>query len=103
MGSVPFAIVSVAILTLGLSLVVPAEDLPETAYDESESLLYINTSALSIAVPTAVTRAPAVRTRVPLLHLGFLRGLSAQGVHHGIGSPYPISDSLVILDHSFRC
>jgi len=35
------------LLGLGLSAVIPAEDLPETAHDESESLPYVVTSAFS--------------------------------------------------------
>ena len=89
-------------LFLSVSFAVPAEDIPETAYDESESLPYENTSLFSITVPEAVAEAPAVRTRVALLHLNSLR-LGTQRLDHRTGSPYPISDSLTILDHSLRC
>ena len=64
------ALVLLIAVVLGLSVAVPAEDVPETAYDESESLPYESTSVFSIAVPKAVAQAPAVRNRVPLLRLG---------------------------------
>ena len=54
-------------VVLAMSVAVPAEDVPETAYDESEALPYESTSVFSIAVRKAVAPAPAVRTRVPLL------------------------------------
>ena len=43
-------------LVLSLSCAVPAEDRPETAYDESEALPYEGTPLFSIAVPLAATR-----------------------------------------------
>ena len=64
------ALVLLIAVVLGLSVAVSAEDVPETAYDESESLPYESTSVFSIAVPKAVAPAPAVRNRVPLLRLG---------------------------------
>ena len=39
------------LLCFGVSLVVPAEDVPDTEYDESESLPYEMTPLLSIVVP----------------------------------------------------
>jgi hypothetical protein len=54
----------------GLSVAVSADDVPQTAHDESESLPYESTSVSSIAVPNAVAQAPAVRNRVPLPRLG---------------------------------
>ena len=89
-------------LVLSVSFAVPAEDVPETAYDESESLPYESTPVVSIAVSETVTKAPAVRAHVPLFRLGSLR-LEAQHLDLGTGSAYPISDSLTILDHSLRC
>jgi photosystem II stability/assembly factor-like uncharacterized protein len=88
---------------LSLSIAVPVEDVPETAYDESESLPYASTSVFSVAVTKAVEQAPVVRTRVSLLGCGCLRRLGTQRLDHRTGSPYPISHSLSILDHSLRC
>ena len=64
------ALVLLIAVVLGVSVAVPAEDVPETAYDESESLPYESTSVFSSAVPKAVAQAPAVRNRVPLLRHG---------------------------------
>jgi hypothetical protein len=44
------------LLAFGLSLAVPVEDLPETAYDESEALLYERTPLFSIVVPLSAAR-----------------------------------------------
>ena len=98
-----YILVLFVLLVFGVSLAVPAEDVPETAYDESESLPCESTSVFSIAVPKTVAQAPAVRIRVPLFRLGSLRRFGTQRLDHRTGSPYPISDSLTILDHSLRC
>lgn len=44
------------LLAFGASLAVPAEDIPETPYDESESVPYEVTSLVSIAVALVVAR-----------------------------------------------
>jgi len=44
------------LLAFGLSLAVPAEDVPETAYDESEALPYEGTPVFSTVVPLAAAR-----------------------------------------------
>ena len=44
------------LLGFSVSLSVPAEDVPETAYDESEALLYEGTPQFSIVVPLASAR-----------------------------------------------
>jgi len=53
-------------LGFGTSLAVPAEDLPETAYDESETLPYESTPLFSTAALPAVARrlqsAPSFRS-----------------------------------------
>jgi hypothetical protein len=91
-----------ALLAFGASLAVLAEDIPETAYDESESLPYEMTPPLSgdfaqESAPTlqVVPIVPSSLFSTPkraLCRAGY-RGLAA---HH-------ILDSLIILDHSFRC
>jgi hypothetical protein len=45
------------LLGFGVSLAVPAEDVPETAYDESEGLPYEGTPLFSIVVPLVAARA----------------------------------------------
>jgi len=44
------------LLTFGVSLAVPAEDVPETAYDESEALPYEGTPVFSSVVPLGAAR-----------------------------------------------
>jgi hypothetical protein len=44
------------LLAFGVSLAVPAEDVPETAYDESEALPYEGTPLFSIVVPLVAAR-----------------------------------------------
>ena len=44
------------LLGFGVSLAVPAEDVPETAYDESEALPYEGTPLFSIVVPLVAAR-----------------------------------------------
>ena len=57
-----FAVVFLMILALGVSLGLPAEDVLEAVYDESEALPCEGTPLLSIVVPLAAART----TQVPL-------------------------------------
>jgi hypothetical protein len=98
----PLLVLLIAVV-LGLSSVVPAEDAPETAYDESESLPYASTAMFSIAVPSAIVPVPVGRLLVALSRLGSLRRLGALRFEQVRGLPYPICDSLTILDHTLRC
>ena len=49
-------LVLLVFLGFGVSLAVPAEDVPETAYDESEGLPYEGTPLFSVVVPQAAAR-----------------------------------------------
>jgi len=49
-------LVLLVVLGFGLYLAVPAEDVPETAYDESEGLPYESTPLFSIVMPLAAAR-----------------------------------------------
>ena len=51
-----FAIVFLMFLALGLSMGLPAEDVLETTYDESEAVPYEGTALFSIAAPTVAAR-----------------------------------------------
>jgi hypothetical protein len=95
-----FLLILFVLLGFGLSLAVPAEDVPETAYDESEGLPYQSTPVVSIVVPDTVAPAPAVRPRVSRFRLGSPR---AQNLGHVTCRAYSVSASITILDHSFRC
>jgi hypothetical protein len=88
-----------AFLALGLSLGFPAEDVLDALYDESEALPCESTPA----VPETVAQAPTVRPCASRFRLGFLRRPGTQHLDQMTGWAHPISDSLTILDHSFRC
>jgi len=55
------ALLFFVLLVLGLSIAVPAEDLPETAYDESEGLPYEGAPIISDVMPSA-TASPTQAT-----------------------------------------
>ena len=58
-----FACVLSLTIVLGLFLAVPAEDIPETAFDESETPAYEGTPLFSVEVPQAAApEAPDVRS-----------------------------------------
>jgi len=90
-------------VVLGLSSVVPTEDVPETAYDESESLPYAGTPIFSFAVPGAVVPVLVARRLVALSRLGSLRNLCTLRFEQGRGCRHLICDSFTILDHTLRC
>jgi hypothetical protein len=92
-----------ALLDFGVSLVVPAADVSETAFDESETLPYLTTSMYSIVVPKAIVAWPAVQALVPPNRLGSLRRLGEQSSDRGTGRAYLLCDSLALLEHSLRC
>jgi hypothetical protein len=50
-------------LVLSVSFAVPAEDAPETAYDESETLPIEGVPTLAITTPASVAKAFVVRFR----------------------------------------
>lgn len=102
MRTAQFAIVFLLSLTLGCFLAVPIDNLPETAFDESETLPCRSTPVLRIAAPApARTPQSKLKSGSPI-HLGDLtRRCERRG--HGAWSSHPISVSLTILNHLFRC
>jgi len=92
----------VVLLGFGVSFCVPAEDVPETPYDESETVPYEMTPPLySYSLQES---APAFQV-VPIVpsdlfstpkHASCRAGCRKQAAH-------AVSDSLIILDHSLRC
>jgi len=102
MRVLPSALVLLTTFALSLSFAVQAEDLPETAYDESESLPYEMTPPLSgdlvqESAPTlqVVPIVPSDLFSTPPKSVLSLVGCSELA--------HPISDSVIILDHSLRC
>jgi hypothetical protein len=62
---VRFAFILSLAIVLGLFLAVPAEDVPETAFDESETPAYEGTPPFSIEVPQGTApEAPDVQSAV---------------------------------------
>ncbi len=59
-------LVVLVLLVFGASLVVPAEDVPETAYDESEALPYEGTPLFSILLSPLA--APTTQAALSSLH-----------------------------------
>ena len=91
------------LLVFGASLVVPAEDAPETAYDESETLPYEGAPLFSITEPQASPRiAKAELSCESLLRFNpsTKRGKRRREDNE---QSHCVPDSLTILDHAFRC
>ena|SRR5215469_6973503 len=93
------AVVLFAALTLSLSFTVPAEDVPETAQDESESLPYETTPLFSGHL--VEESAPAL----PVAPIG--RSDSPPAPRHVVVraelAGHRDRGSLPILNHSLRC
>jgi hypothetical protein len=89
-------------LVLSVSFAVPAEDVPETAYDESESLPCESTPVVSVAAHKTVGEAPVLRACASQLPRASLRSLEVRS-DRWAELPCIVSPSLIILDHSFRC
>ena len=91
------------LLGFGLSTVIPAEDLPETAYDESESFPYVIISAFTITVLKPAAQTPAARNIIVPLGVNSLNAPARQFSSQWADSSCRICDSFVILDQSLRC
>ena len=96
------ALILLATFTLISFFTVPAEDLPETAYDESESLPYEMTPLLSGNIVQESAPAPQIMPigrsdslTMPRQALG-RAGCRELAAHHR-------PNSLIILDHTLRC
>jgi len=90
-----------AALVLSVSFAVPAEDVLETSYDESEALPYESTPVFSSMQESA--RLPRLAQKLELpqqFHAGAsCRVLAGRSEH----TPHSVYDSATILDHSLRC
>jgi len=91
------------LLGFGVSLAVPVEDAPDTAYDESELLPYEGVPLFSIVVPQTPGRiAEAERSCDSLLRFNSLAKRCKRCRENNPRS-HRVSDSLPILNHSLRC
>lgn len=88
---------------LGVSLVVPAEDVPETPYDESETLPYEGAALFLIAVPQASDRIAKAETscRSQLRFNSLTKHCRRRRENNARSHRVPVS--LTILNHSLRC
>jgi hypothetical protein len=93
-----------AVSLFGLSLPIPAEDDPNTSYDESEQLPYEGAPL----VFSEALRQTGAELQVPtksqsLFQLGFPTRRDKVSPMRRDSSAGPLSESLTILDHSLRC
>jgi len=98
-----YTLVCCVLLSFGLCVVIRAEDVPETAYDESEALPYASTTVFSFPLPNTFAPAPSERPIVAVSSPGSFKRFRSHRPDHRSGSVHPISDSLIILDQSLRC
>jgi hypothetical protein len=98
------AFVLLLTIVLGLSLVALPEDVPETAFDESETQPYENTPLFSIVVTQAAAwAAEDGLTCVSPLRFAALTERCECHLPYARVRAHPDSDSLTILDCSLRC
>ena len=91
------------LLAFGAFLAVPAEDIPETPYDESEGLPRESTPLFSGVVPQASARiAKAEANWNSLFRFGSLAKRSKRRCESDAGARW-VPDHLTILNHSLRC
>jgi hypothetical protein len=90
-------------LLLTMSFAFPADDAPETSYDESESLPYENTPVVSITRTETIAQAPAAWHRISRRFRDPLRRPRPQHLHLARRRPFFIPDSLTILGQCLRC
>ena len=95
-------LILILFLSFSVCQALPAEDVPETAYDESEGLPYEATPLFSIVVPQASARIAKAELRCSLLHFNSLTKRCKRRRENNARPGY-VQDSLTILNHSLRC
>jgi hypothetical protein len=98
MRVVRFALVLLAAFAISLSLALPAEDVPETPYDESESMPYESTPSVSI-MPQESALAPKLNSPSQLHREAKRKMLAGRSEHES----HPTCGSVITLDQTFRC
>jgi len=97
-------VVFLMILTMGLSLAVLPQDIPGTAFDESESPPYETTLLFSIGVrPMAATASKRTVNYPCPLRFPRAQGRGQYHIPYGRVSVQPGFGSLAIIDCSLRC
>ncbi len=98
------AVVFLMILTLGVSLGLPMEDVLDAVCDESETLPLESTPLFSRVVVQMPTRTPQPTLKSGSRSIWVPRADAANSRAAQMEQPSrPITDSLTILDHSLRC
>jgi hypothetical protein len=88
-------------LILSVSFAVPAENVPETAYDESESLPCESAPVVSLTAPEISAKAVEPRASRPLLESSSKP--STPSIDDKRRRTYRSTDFLTNLDHLLRC
>jgi len=91
------------VLIFGLSFTVPAEDIPETPYDESETLPFESTPGFSNVVQESGQTLHSVLTLAFPVHFHPTAVRDEILAEQSPWITHRICDSLVILDRSLRC
>jgi len=91
------------VLVFGLSFTVPAEDIPETPYDESETLPCESTPVFSRVVQDSAQALHSVLTLAFPLHFNPTARRNEIFAEQSAWAPHPTCDSVTILDHTLRC
>jgi len=104
MRSRRFILVLFVLLGFGVSLIVPAEDVPETPYDESETLPFEGTPLFSMAVPKASVRISTAAESIGGSLLGATSS-TKRGQRRCENNAWSrcVTYSLTTLNHSLRC
>jgi len=92
------------LLGFGVSLAIPAEDVPETPYDESETVAFEGTPLFSIAVPKASARITTAAASIGGSLLGATSS-TKRGQRRRENNAWSrcTTNSLTTLNHSLRC
>ena len=90
-------------LIFGLSFTIPAEDIPETPYDESETLPYESIPVFANVVQESAQILRAVLTLAFPLHFNPTASGDESLAKQWARAPHPICGSVTIRDHSLRC
>jgi hypothetical protein len=97
------AVVFLMILTLGVSLGLPAEDVLDAVYDESEATPLESTPLFSSDALRQSAQAPKAALKSDSQFLAALARHDETRAEQKEQWAHAISESLIILDHRIRC